>query len=60
MIPGEPYCVLGKSYSNGHSQIQPYGPTVPDYNQMKNDVINDLTGQGPQPVISLSISSDDH
>jgi hypothetical protein len=60
MIPGEPYCVLGKSYPNGHAQIQPYGPTVPDYNQMKNDVINDLTGQGPQPIISLSIPSNDN
>jgi len=57
LIPGQPYYVLGKSYSNGHSQIQPYGETSPDYSQMKRHVIDDLTGQGPQPMISLSISS---
>ncbi|CAF0824443.1 unnamed protein product [Didymodactylos carnosus] len=54
MTPGEPYYVLGKSYSNGHSQIQPYGATAPDYNQMKIHVMNDLNGQGPSPVISYS------
>jgi hypothetical protein len=55
MVPEEPYYVLGKSYPNGHCQIQPYGATAPDYNQMKSHVINHLMGQGPQPVISLSV-----
>jgi hypothetical protein len=57
IISGQPYYVLGKSYPNGHSQIRPYGVTAPDYYQMKSHVINDLTGQGPQPIISLSVPS---
>ena len=57
MIPGQPYNVLGKSYANGHAQIQPYGTTVPDYNQMKIDVIKNLKGQGPSPIISLVLPS---
>jgi hypothetical protein len=36
MDPGDLYYVLGKSYHNGHSQIQPYGPISPDYNQIKS------------------------
>ncbi|CAF1143747.1 unnamed protein product [Adineta steineri] len=53
MIPGQPYYVLGRSESSGHAQIQPYGTTIPDYNQMKIHVIDDLKGQGPSPIISL-------
>jgi hypothetical protein len=60
MIPDQPYYVLGKSYANGHSQIQPYGTTLPDYNQMKIHVIDDLKGQGPSPIISLTIPSSEN
>jgi hypothetical protein len=55
IIPGQPYYVLGKSDANGHSQIQPYGGTIPDYNQMKKHVINNSNDQGPSPIISMKI-----
>lgn len=55
MIPGTSYHVLGKSYSTGHCQLQPYEGGPPDYNQMKIHMINDLTGQGPGPLMSLSV-----
>jgi hypothetical protein len=56
LMPGQPYYCLGKSYPNGHSQIHPYGTAVPDYDQMKSHVIDDLNGQGPSPIISLQLS----
>ncbi|CAF0975756.1 unnamed protein product [Rotaria sordida] len=60
IIAGQVYHVLGKSYSNGHSQIQSYGSTAPDYYQMKRHVINDLNGQGPPPIISQTVPSFEH
>lgn len=56
IISGQPYYALGKSYSQGHAQIRPYGKNPPDYNLMKNHIIDNLNGQGPSPVISLKIS----
>jgi hypothetical protein len=55
--PGQPYYVLGKSHANGRSQIQPYGPTSPDYYQMKNHVFNNLKGQDPSPITTMTVPS---
>lgn len=53
MIPLKPYYVLGKCYRSGrHEQLRPYGSSIPNYNQMKIDVINDLNGQGGSPIIA--------
>lgn len=53
MVPGQPYYVLGKCYLSGrHEQLMSYGSVVPNYNRMKIDVINDLNGRGPSPMIS--------
>ncbi|CAF2522158.1 unnamed protein product [Rotaria sp. Silwood2] len=60
IISGQPYYVLGKSYSNGHSQIQSYGSTAPDYYTMKSHVVNNLNDQGPPSIISLTVSSFEH
>ncbi|CAF1481833.1 unnamed protein product [Adineta steineri] len=46
------YYVLGKTRLNTHSQIYLYGSTIPDYYQMRTDVIKDVNGQGPQPVVT--------
>lgn len=56
-ILGNPHYILDKFYQNGHvhALIKPYGSTVPSYDQMKSHVIDDLTGQGPSPLISLTI-----
>ena len=57
MIPREPYYVLGKSYPNGHAQIQSCGDSPPHDDQMKAHVIHDRTGQDPPPIMSLVIPS---
>lgn len=56
IMPGQPYHVLGKSYPQGHSQIQPFGIHKPDYNLMKKHIIDDLNGKHSSPIISLNIS----
>ena len=53
----KPYYVLGKFFAHGHSQIQPYGRREPDYNRIRTDVIRNLQGDDPPPMISLAISS---
>ncbi|CAF2952477.1 unnamed protein product [Rotaria sp. Silwood2] len=50
-----PYYVLGKAFSHGRSQIHSYGPTIPDYNQMKIHVISNLSGHGSQPLTTMTV-----
>lgn len=47
------YC-LGKFYPHSHAQLKSYESTPPSYNQMKNHIIEDLTGPGIPPLISLT------